>query len=137
MVAKLEAWFDVDHDGPTTVTTAAELDAVLDAVAGWSGPNTVQLTLAGQPERGLLDVGLDAEHGHGVLYYAGPTVPDGCCTKGPHTADEVPLYYYMGSDTEFPADAEIPLDEVRLAAYEWMTSGGERPTSVQWQPWFA
>jgi hypothetical protein len=135
VVAKLEAWFDVEDDEPNTVTTAAELDAVLDTVSGWPGRNTVQLILAGHPERGMLDVGLDAEHGRGVLYYAGPTAPDGCCTQGPHTADETPLYYYMGSDTEFPADAEVPLGVVRRAAHEYMTTGGERPSGVQWRPW--
>ncbi|WP_372448537.1 Imm1 family immunity protein [Saccharothrix coeruleofusca] len=26
---------------------------------------------------------------------------------------------------------------VRRAAHEYLTTGGERPTRVQWQPWFS
>ncbi|WP_406601579.1 Imm1 family immunity protein [Lentzea miocenica] len=45
------------------------------------------------------------------------------------------MYYYLGSDTEFPATAEIPLPDVRRAAHEYMSTGGSRPTGVTWQPW--
>ncbi|MBB5960038.1 hypothetical protein FHS29_006660 [Saccharothrix tamanrassetensis] len=133
MVA-LETWFDRDAAEPTVVDTPAGLDAVLDTVAGWPGPNTVQLLIADDPGRAILDVGLDAEYGRGVLYYSGPDAPDGVTSKGTDVADLPPIYYFTGSDTEYPADAEIPLDAVRRAAHEYMTTGGARPTGIQWQP---
>ncbi|GAA1303448.1 Imm1 family immunity protein [Saccharothrix xinjiangensis] len=133
MVA-LEAWFDREAEGPTIVHTPAELDAVSDTVAGWAGPNTVQLLIAEDPGRAILDVGLDAEYARGVLCYSGPDAPDGLMSKGSDTAEEPPLYYFTGSDTEFPVDAEIPLAEVRRAAHEYLGTGGARPAGIEWQP---
>lgn len=135
MVA-LEAWFDRNADEPTIVRTADELDAVLDTVAAWPRPNTVQLLIADDLGRAILDVGLDGAHGRGVLYYAGEAFPDACASQGADTADPLPIYYYLGSDTEFPATAEIPLIDVRRAAHEYMSTGGERPSGIKWQPWF-
>lgn len=135
MVA-LEAWYDPDVEDPTIIRTAAELDAVLDTMATWQGPNTVQLLIDGDPMRAILDVGLYAAHACGALFYSGEVSPNGCASHGPDTADPLPIYYYMGSDTEYPASAEIPLADVRRAAHEYMSTGGERPTGIQWQPWF-
>jgi hypothetical protein len=41
----------------------------------------------------------------------------------------------MGNDTDFPVDSEIPIDLIRQATKEFIASGGERPTCVQWQPY--
>ncbi|MFE2752119.1 Imm1 family immunity protein [Actinosynnema sp. NPDC059335] len=133
MVA-LEAWYDRKATGPTVVHTPAELDAVFDTVVGWNAPITVQLLIHGDPGHAILDVGLDARTGRGVLYYSGPDAPDACISKGPDTAEQPPLYYFTGSDTEFPANAEIPLTEARRAAHEYMNTGGARPTGIEWQP---
>ncbi|MFD7655041.1 Imm1 family immunity protein [Actinosynnema sp. NPDC059797] len=40
---------------------------------------------------------------------------------------------YFGVPHDFPADAEVPLDTVREAMWELLTTGGERPTCVTWQ----
>jgi hypothetical protein len=133
-VVALDAWFDWKADGPTTVRTAAELDAVLDTVVAWNDPTTVQLLIHGDPGHAILDVGLDGSTGRGVLYYSGPDAPDASISKGPYTAEEPPIYYFTGSDTEFPVDAEIPLSEARRAAHEYMSTGGGRPTGIEWQP---
>lgn len=133
MVA-LEAWFDPNTQAPTVIRTAAELDAVLDTVVAWPRPNTVQLLIVDDPGRAILDVGLDGGHGRGALYYAGGEHREGCTSQGPDAADPPPIYYYLGSDTEYPADAEILLDDVRKAAHEYMSTGGERPTGILWQP---
>ncbi|GLZ28264.1 hypothetical protein Lesp02_04540 [Lentzea sp. NBRC 105346] len=135
MVA-LEAWFDRDADDPAIVRTAEELDTLLDTVAAWPRPSTVQLLIADDLGRAVLDVGLDGTHGRGVLYYSGPEWPDACASQGTDTATPSPIYYYMGSDTEYPPTAEIPLADVLRAAHEYMTTGGERPTGIKWQPWF-
>jgi len=134
MVA-LKAWYDGEADDATIIHTAAELDAVLDEVAGWSGPNIVELLIESDPAQAILDVGIDTEFGRGTLYYAGEGYDDGCFPRSDSKSDEDPLlYYYMGSDREFPRDAEIPLAAVREAAHEYMTTGGRRPTGIDWQP---
>ncbi|OKI33339.1 hypothetical protein A6A25_06090 [Saccharothrix sp. CB00851] len=133
MVA-LEAWFDRNAEGPTIVHTPAELDAVLDTVVEWNMPTTVQLLTADNPGHVLLDVGLDARTGRGVLYYFGPDKPDGWISKGPYAAEPPPIYYFTGSDTEFPADAEIPLADARRAAHEFMHNGGGWPNGIEGQP---
>jgi len=135
-VVALEAWFDRDAEDPTIVHTAEELDAVLDAVAALPRPSTLQLLIADDLGRAVLDVGLDGRHARGVLYYSGAECPNGCASQGTDTAEVLPIYYYMGSDTEYPPTAEIPSADVRRAAHEYMTTGGERPTGIKWQPWF-
>lgn len=44
------------------------------------------------------------------------------------------LYYYFQrtQTVEVPASAEIPYDAVRAAVKEFLTTGGERPTNVEW-----
>ncbi|HWE88064.1 MAG TPA: Imm1 family immunity protein [Pseudonocardiaceae bacterium] len=134
MVA-LKAWFDPENDDPTIVHTAAELDAVLDEIAGWDGPNIVELLIDGDPGRAILDVGMDTKNNRGTLYYSGEPHRRGCFSRGTAVSDTEILYYYMDSDTEYPADAEIPLAIARQAAHEYMATGGRRPTCVAWQPW--
>ncbi|MGM1058672.1 hypothetical protein [Saccharothrix sp. Mg75] len=46
-MVELEAWYDVDHDDPTVVRTPAELDAMLDVVAGREGRIIVDVYVVG------------------------------------------------------------------------------------------
>lgn len=39
----------------------------------------------------------------------------------------------IGTGHDFPADAEVPLDTVREAMWELLTTGGRRPGCVTWQ----
>ncbi|MFD7656637.1 Imm1 family immunity protein [Actinosynnema sp. NPDC059797] len=132
----LEAWYDADHDGPTVVRTPAELDAVLDVVAGWEGRIIVDVYVVANPARAVFNIGVHGQAGRGALYYSGDS--GSWFSKGTPGPDRSPtepiLYYYMNNDTEFPGDCEIPLDVVRRAAHEFMTTGGERPTVTNWQP---
>jgi hypothetical protein len=132
MVA-LAAWFDGNSDDPTVVRTTAQLDEVLDLVIGSGGPRVVQLLVQDDPARAIFDVGLDGQRG--ALYFSSTDHPGGCFSRGSEAATPTPLtYYYMGSDTEYPASAELPVAVVRRAAHEYLATGGERPTSVDWQP---
>ncbi|GAA1252949.1 hypothetical protein GCM10009676_44940 [Prauserella halophila] len=129
MVA-LDAWYD--HDGPTRVTTAAELDAVLDTVAAMSGPTLVAFNAADDPaSAGLLNVGLDAERGVGVVHHAGRG--RGYFSLGEASNVDTMLYYYMGSDTEFPPQSEIPVADVRRAAHEYFVNGALPASVIRWQ----
>ncbi|MBW4716991.1 Imm1 family immunity protein [Saccharothrix obliqua] len=131
----LELWYDLESDEPTIVRDPAELDAALDIVAGWPGRIIVDVYVAANPARAVFNVGVHGEAGRGALYYSG----DGGAwfSQGAPGPDRSPvetiLYYYMNSDTEYPADSEIPLDVVRRAAHEYMTTGGNRPTVTDWQ----
>ncbi|MBB5956941.1 hypothetical protein FHS29_003534 [Saccharothrix tamanrassetensis] len=138
-MVELEAWYDEEQDEAVTVRTSAELDAVLDAVIAWDGRIVVHLKPARPADtntrRKTLDVGVHGNTGQGALVY---TSPDGRwfsrATSGSDAnADGRILYYYMNSDTEYPADSEIPLDVVRRAAHEYLTTGGQRPTAATWQ----
>lgn len=132
MVA-LAAWFDGDSDDPTIVRTSAELDELLDLVAVQDGSRIVELLVHDDPARAIFDVGMSGQRG--TLYFSSATYPEGHFSRGSGGSGAAPLtYYYMGSDTEFPADAELPIDAVRRAAHEYMATGGERPASVDWQP---
>lgn len=132
MVA-LEAWFDGDTDEPTIINTAAELDTVLDTVVGWGGRHIVELLLADDPGHAIFDVAIDGNQERGALYYSTRDRKT-WFSKGTETAAETPIYFYMTSPTEYPVDGELPLDVVRRAAHEYMTSGGARPTGIEWQP---
>ncbi|MFC6093929.1 Imm1 family immunity protein [Saccharothrix lopnurensis] len=138
MVA-LTASFDADSEQATTVETAAELDAVLDTVAGWEGRIIVQLRIARPVDttarRLGLYVGVHGTAGTGTLLHTSPAgVVFSKATPGP---DWIPaeriLYYYLNNDTEYPQDSEIPLDTVRSATHEYMNNGGHRPDGPTWQ----
>ncbi|MEU4806414.1 Imm1 family immunity protein [Actinosynnema sp. NPDC023587] len=135
----LEAWYDEEQNDAVTVRTPAELDAVLDTVAGWDGRIIVHLKPARPVDlamrRMTLDVGVHGDTGRGALVYTSPNglwfskAESGSDSSG---GDRI-LYYYMNSDTEYPVDCEIPLDVVRRAAHEYLTTGGQRPTAPTWQ----
>jgi hypothetical protein len=131
-VVALAAWFDGNADEPTVVSTPDELDEVLDLVAGQGGPRIVELLVHDDPARAIFDVGLHGQRG--TLYFSNPDHPDGCYSRGNEAASGPLIYYYMGSDTEYPANAELPLDTIRQAAHEYLTTGGNRPTNIDWQP---
>lgn len=129
MVA-LDAWYD--HDGPTRVTTAAELDAVLDTVAAMPGPTLVAFNAADDPaSAGLLNVGMWGERGVGVVHHAGRG--RGYYSFGEASNADSVLYYYMGSDTEFPPQSEVSIAEVRHAAHEYLTNGTRPTSAIRWQ----
>lgn len=128
----LEAWYDEDSDDPTMLRRAEQLDWLFDRVVKWEAPVLVELLVADDLTRAIFDVGVNGKTGRGVLYYSGSG--ETVMSLGSSAATGKILYYYMTSDTEFPLSAEIPLDLVRQAAHEYMSSGGARPTVVDWQP---
>ncbi len=129
----IEAWYDGNASGATTVTTAADLDRVLDAVAAMSGPTLAELYTDGDPEKSWLEVGLHGERAS--LRYVGDDAPNGAHSKGetfPLPPGGEVLYYFMNNPREYPDDAEIPVDIARQAAHDFLTSGGQRPSGVNW-----
>jgi hypothetical protein len=141
MTYSAEAYFQ--NDEPTIVTSADDLDALVDALLN-AGPqhSVAALCVRERPlsEAGLLDdefeIAVDAaakvggvryagSHGHesGVWYAVGQSGP------------EPLMYVHAGNESLFPADSELPLDVVRAAAKEFLATGGDRPASVDWREW--
>lgn len=126
------------HDNPVTLHTSADTDALVDALLAEPVANrTATLyhqdrprNVAGVPDHELL-VAVDPDTSTGALRYSG----DGGSWYSRGDSDKVGtvLYYYAGSDNEFPADAELPLHLVRAAVVEFLTTGGQRPTGTAWQ----
>jgi hypothetical protein len=133
----LNIHYNAEHaDNPAVVTTPDEVRTLLATVrstypAGSAALLTV--VVSDDPWKSELSVGIDGEKG--VLHYAGEdTPPNGVYSKSPTpTNAESVVYYYVTADTEFPPDAEIPVGAVETALIEYLTTSGERPTSVDWQ----
>lgn len=77
-----------------------------------------------------LCLAVDAKGRVGGLPYQGERV---WFSQGlPGNRGEV-FYLYMGNDTDFPHDSEVPIELLRQAAKEFLQRSGERPTCVSWQ----
>lgn len=120
---------------PVTVTTADEVDALIDRVRAESpvaAPILMEIHIAGDPYAQGLDVGINGDRG--VLRYSGHEWPEGVFSVGGDQTREAPLlYFYMDADTEFPATAEVPLATVRQAVRDFLATGGALPPGVDWR----
>ncbi|HEX5404073.1 MAG TPA: Imm1 family immunity protein [Pseudonocardiaceae bacterium] len=135
MVA-LAAYYARGHgDDPVLVATADEVDQLIDRVRAESperAPILIEVHIAGDPYAQGLDVGNNGKRG--VLRYSGREWPDGVYSFGGDSADPAPLqYFYMDTDTEFPATAEVPLAIVRQAVLDFLATGGALPSGVTWR----
>lgn len=133
---ELEVWGDEGVEEATLVRTAEELEALLEKVRGVDYPILLEILDAASPNRVILNVGVNGDLG--VLRYAGGERRRGVYSRNPDTEPsqaDVVLYYYMNSDTEFPANAQCPADVVLRACVEFMETGGALPSQVEWQPW--
>ena len=141
MTFSAEALYRSEHDeDPVVLATDADVDALIDALLAEEWTHNLAniyirqrpLNAAGVPDHELC-VGVDAERAVGGLrWYAGDE-GSWYSLGAPSEFDEV-IYYYMGSDTQFPTDSDISLDVARRAVKEFLASGGRRPTCVPWQP---
>lgn len=123
---------------PAVLSAPEEIDAMIDELL--TGPvheNMAALYSLDRPKlpSGAADhqllVGVDRERGIGLVGFM--DAEGNVITVGPPDGRDEVVYYSCGEITEFPGPSEIPLDQVRQAAKEFLTSGGQRPTSVQWQ----
>ncbi|MEV0730609.1 Imm1 family immunity protein [Polymorphospora sp. NPDC050346] len=120
-----------EEEDPVVVSTIAELDAVLDRVTAETSPHTPPLIALDMPaqERSLM---VGVRGAVGVLNYVDLTTGDGYASKGTATDAPTPPYFYCGTWTGITAGAEIPIEQVRAAAREFLTTG-DRPTCITWQ----
>jgi len=130
-------WYAADQEEGHITRTSAEVDAMLDTLAGMSREDWPVLAEVTQAEvddlrAPMLGVGLHVDRG--MLMYSGPDNRPGSYSHGDAPADGEPIDYMMGnSDTEFPADCEIPVDVVRRAVHEFAVNV-RRPDGVPWRP---
>jgi hypothetical protein len=132
--------------GPIVARSAEEVDGAFDRILAADpllhNPTAFirerpRIGPAGIPDHGL-KLDLRPEHGVGAMsYFGGPE--DG--HAGPwvtRAADPVPsaamLRRDIDSATLYPADAAVPIEDIRRALHEFLTTGGRRPTAVAWQP---
>lgn len=141
MTYSAETYYLLSHDEqPLLVRCDADVDALVDALL--EQPFNNSLANLYIVERPLNDAGfpghefgvaIDAERMVGGLWYMGNS--GSWYTLGSVSTREEVFYYYMGHATDFPADSEITIEQIRQATKEFLASGGERPTCVRWQPY--
>ncbi|MET9053364.1 Imm1 family immunity protein [Streptomyces bacillaris] len=143
MKARAEARYRAkDGEKPELLYAPEDMDAVIDALlVGQEGPireNLAQVhslereTLpSGYPDHELM-VGVDKDLQVGILSFMDAS--GNFVTLGTLEGRNDPTYYIQGHMTEFQARSEIPIDLVRQAAREFVSSGGKRPTCIEWQP---
>lgn len=141
MTHTAKAYFKRGHGAdPVVLSTADEIDHLVDALVAEPWENSVaalyvdgRLNEAGVPDHELL-VAVDFDNkSMGALRYMGGGGT--YFSQGSSSEDGSVLYYYMGSDREFPRDAVLPIEEVRAAVKAFLAGGGARPESVEWRAW--
>lgn len=139
MSYSVEAYYRHEHgDAPVVVHTPEQMDELIAALLNEPFDNSeAALYVRERPanERGYPDhefrIAVDSEDKVGGLRYMGGGGT--YFSKGALSKHEEISYCHMGSAHDYPRDSEISLDAVRQAAREFLTSGGERPTNVEWQ----
>lgn len=140
MTYTAEVYYLHEHDGhPVIVRTDDEVDAFVNALLTQPPSNSMaNLYIVERPHTNgypddELGVGVYADGGVGGLWYFG----DGGTwhSLGAESSRGEVVYFYMGNDTQFPIDSEIPLSVVRQGIKEFLVTGGHRPTCVSWQPY--
>ncbi|MEU6682828.1 Imm1 family immunity protein [Streptomyces sp. NPDC046832] len=135
---RVQGYYRREHgDKPVLLQGSSDVDDLIEALrAGRPSENLASLhhmerplMPAGVPDHELL-VGVDAGAQVGVLAF----MDDGnFVSLDPSKQRGEVTYSIMGNATEFPEGSEIPIALVRQAVHEFMSSGGQRPTCVQWQ----
>lgn len=136
MAQALNVFYEEEHtDNPVTVTTPDEVGTLLATVGEKYPEGTAVLLTAvvsDDPWGQELSVGIDGNKG--VLRYSGGDHFDGVYSKSAIPSNAEPVtYYYVTADTEFPPNSEVPLATVHAAVVEYLTTGGQQPTCVDWQ----
>ncbi len=143
MTDTVRAFYKHGH-GPTLLETAADVDALIDAVlAEPFGNSVIALYSTARPlmESGVPDhelrVALYAEAKVGGIRYAGDdgTQEASWYVPGQVSQREEVFYYYQGHDQGWPGDSEVSIEQVRQAVREFVDGAGARPQSFEWRKW--
>lgn len=135
----LEVWHnqrpDSDEaagDAAIVIETPGQLDAFIDQVQvdtrNLAVPSAVEISIKGEPMRGVLYAGLGQERG-----FVQFLLPEALQTVGDAGREGTAAYDYMRHPHEVPASIEVPIEQVRAILHEFAATG-ERPETVAWQP---
>jgi hypothetical protein len=123
---------------PIIITTPADIDRFIDEFLTADFSTSIAklrvrerpANTAGLPDH-QLSVAVNAEDNVGGLRYTGANYAG--FSKGEVSGYDEVVYYYLDHDHGYPRDSVISIDTIRRAVKEFLASGGERPTCVQWQ----
>jgi hypothetical protein len=138
MSNRVQAYYRNEHgDNPVLLCGPSDVEALIDTLLA-SRPSENLAALhslerplmpAGVPDHELL-VGASGDRMVGVLGF----MDDGNFVSLDSSEREGSVFYsIMGNATEFPASSEVSLTLVRQAVKEFLSSGGQRPSCIQWQ----
>jgi hypothetical protein len=145
MSGTVTAYFKHEHgDNPVILKTAADVDALVDAMLTEDFDNSVAALYS--DARPLMDSGLPdhelrisiyAEAKVGGIRYAGDdgTSPGTWYAAGQESQREEVFYLYMTHDEGWPRDSEVSIEQIRRAVMEFVENGGGRPPSFKWTTW--
>lgn len=122
------------RQGESTVSTVAQLDAVLDAIAGAGKPQVVDLLDPARDdpwgERVLVQVGVGHANRSFVMFDADSVW---AVEPGVEALAEPVWFDYGGTPTEYQSSrTRVRSETARQAAREFMLTEGRRPTCVDW-----
>ncbi|MFB7618902.1 Imm1 family immunity protein [Kitasatospora sp. NPDC056181] len=137
--ARIEARYRPEHGRkPVLISTVEELDSLVDELL--TGPPDSNAAILHSMDRerlptGVPDhylwVGVDRDVNLGFVTF----VDEGgnFTSLGSPETRTAPVYCIAGQSTECTDHSEIPIEFVRQAVKEFLTSGGKRPACIEWQ----
>jgi hypothetical protein len=138
-VRGVEVYYRRGHrENPPILTSSDDVDRLIDVLlTGEEFCNMAdlhsldrELLPSGYPDHELL-VGVNRSLPVGVLEFM--DADGNRVTLGPETGRGEVVYHVAKNPTEFPNRAEVPIELIRQAVKEFVMSGGQRPTCVEWQ----
>jgi hypothetical protein len=136
-VVALRAFYDLDEE-PITLGSTDDADALLERMAAdfavREGPVPPMVELSRRDRDRWVVVRVGVNRDRGFLAHSDPG--GSFITTNGGDPDAAPLVYdHMAHAREFPADAEVSLEEVRKAVRDLIATDGERSTAVPWRHW--
>jgi immunity protein Imm1 of predicted polymorphic toxin system len=113
------------------VRTVEELDAELDRLDREAADDRPPMAEIVRPEGMSLTIGLGRDHSV-VTYIASDAGPYFTSHSGDSSRDGTVAFYYGGHESEFMAEAAVPVEDAREAARLFFANG-ERPDNVDWR----
>ncbi|GLZ36461.1 Imm1 family immunity protein [Actinokineospora sp. NBRC 105648] len=134
----LTAFYGQDDDESGVIlATEVDVDVLLDRIQQDSTrlgcPFLVQVYITGESGIHTPEVGVGVDGEYGAMSYSGRQWPGLWLSVGSDSAPGVTSYDFMGNETEFPRSARIPMPSLRQGLKEFLTTGGDRPVSIEWK----
>jgi hypothetical protein len=122
------SWAENETAPATTVEQLDEQLDSLDAQARNSRPFIAELA---HPNGAVLSIGLGRDRS--VLNHSASPDPPYYTSHDPEAeAGGTAVFFFYGHESEFPADAAVPIADARDAAREFLQTG-ERPENIEWR----